>query len=465
MVASRLFPDGFIWGAASASYQVEGAVAEDGRQPSCWDVYVRSPGATRNRDTGDIACDSYHRLDEDLALIAGLGIQSYRFSIAWPRVVPDGTGTVNRAGMAYYERLVDSLLERGVEPTVTLFHWDLPETLQRRGGWANRDCAEWFADYAVVVAEALGDRVTRWITLNEPAVVADRGYRDGSHAPGLRDAARAAAATHHLLLGHGRATQGLRSVLGPNASVGITLDPLHTVPLAPEDAELAAEVAAGKTDLYLRPLLEGAYPTLQRADLVPRPPIVQPGDLAVIAEPIDFLGINYYDPVFVTRRHEVLGRGEALLPGYPGAVRVHPEGFETTSMGWIIDPSSFRDLLVTLHSRAPSLPLYITENGCADHDYADPNGEVHDPQRVAYLRGHLEALQQAINEGVDVRGYFVWSLLDNFEWTDGYSQRFGLVFVDFATQRRIAKDSARFYAEVIANHSLTAPDCVPDDLR
>lgn len=448
------FPAGFVWGAATSSYQIEGAVAEDGRTPSCWDVFTRKPGVIRNGDSGDIACDAYHRLSDDLDLMAELGLQSYRFSVAWSRVIPEGTGRVNPRGLRYYERLVDGLVERGIQPTLTLFHWDLPQVLQDRGGWATRECAGWFADYAAVIAEALGDRVTRWITLNEPAVVANHGYRDGTHAPGLKDSAQASAATHHLLLAHGLATKRLRSLLGPNASIGITLDPLYCVALRSEDAELAAEIAAGKTDLYLQPLLEATYPTLQRADLVPSSSVVQPGDLETIAEPIDYLGVNFYDPVFIARRKEVLGRGETPLAGYPEAVTVHPDRYELTGMDWIVDPESFHDFLVKLHQRAPSLPLYITENGRACYDYIDPTGEVHDPERIAYLRSHLGALLRAIGHGVDVRGYFAWSLLDNFEWTEGYSQRFGLVFVDFGTQRRILKDSARFYAEVIASNAV-----------
>ena len=448
------FPAGFVWGAATSSYQTEGAVAEDGRTPSCWDVFTSKPGAIRNGDNGNIACDAYHRLGEDLDLMAELGLKSYRFSVAWSRVIPEGTGPVNPRGIRYYDRLVDGLIERGIQPTVTLFHWDLPQVLQDRGGWASRECAGWFADYAEVIAEALGDRVARWITLNEPAVVANHGYRVGTHAPGLADPALASAATHHLLLGHGLATKRLRSLLGPSASIGITLDPLYAVALNPEDTELAAELAAGKTDLYLQPLLEATYPTLQRDELVPTPSVVDRGDLDTIAEPVDFLGVNFYDPVFVARRKQNLGRGESRLAGYPNAVIVHPDGYHVTGMDWIVDPDSFHSFLLELHERAPGLPIYITENGRACYDYVDPNGEVHDPERVDYLRGHIGAVRRAMHDGVDVRGYFAWSLIDNFEWTEGYSQRFGLIFVDFGTKRRILKDSARFYAEVIASNAV-----------
>jgi beta-glucosidase len=455
------FPAGFVWGAATASYQIEGAVADDGRGPSCWDVFVRKPGVIRHGDTCDVACDSYHRLDEDLDLVERIGLRSYRFSVAWSRVLPEGRGAVNEKGMDYYRRLVDGLAARGAEASLTLFHWDLPQALQEQGGWSNRDCASWFADYAEVVADALGDRVARWITLNEPAVVADHGYRRGDHAPGWRDSAKAAAATHHLLLGHGLASARLRSVLGPGCSVGITLDPLHVVAIDPADDALAAEIAAGKTDLYLLPILEGAYPELERSDVVPREPVVQAGDMTTIRAPIDFLGVNYYDPVYIRRRRPQLGRDEHMIEAYPGAVIVKPDRFALTSLGWVVDPDSFHDLLMALSRRAPGLPMYITENGCACHDYAGPSGEVRDPERVDYLAGHLAAMKRAIDDGADVRGYFVWSLLDNFEWTDGYSQRLGLVYVDYPTQRRILKSSARFYSEVIAANALPTARTAP----
>ena len=448
------FPAGFVWGAATASYQVEGGAGDDGRGPSCWDAFVRRPGAIRHGDTGDVACDSYHRLDEDLDLVARIGLGSYRFSVSWPRVLPAGRGTVNEKGMDYYRRLVDGLASRGVEATLTLFHWDLPQALQEQGGWANRDCASWFADYAEVVADALGDRVTRWTTLNEPAVVADRGYRRGDHAPGVCDPEQAAAATHHLLLGHGLATARLRAVLGTGSSIGITLDPMHVVALDSADEALAAKIAAAKTDLYLLPILEGTYPELAPPELLPQAPVVRGGDMGTIRSPIDFLGVNYYDPIYIRRRGPALGRGEEPLAGYPDAVTVKPDQYPRSSLGWIIDPASFYALLMALSRRAPHLAMYVTENGCACPDYPGPSGEVRDPERIDYLEGHLAALKRAIDDGADVRGYFVWSLMDNFEWTDGYSQRLGLVYVDYPTQRRTLKSSAQFYAEVIAANGL-----------
>jgi beta-glucosidase len=448
------FPAGFVWGAASASYQVEGAVSEDGRGPSCWDVFVRRPGMVHHGDTGDVACDSYHRLDEDLDLLAHLGVGSYRFSVSWSRVLPEGRGEVNQPGLDYYRRLVDGLASRGIDATLTLFHWDLPQALQEKGGWANRECASWFADYAEVVAGALGGRVARWITLNEPAVVADRGYRRGDHAPGLTDGEAAAAVTHHLLLGHGLATRRLHEHLGPGAQVGITLDPLHTVALDDDDADMAVEIAGGKTDLYLLPVLAGVYPELGRREVVPQGPVVHPGDMDVVSTAIDFLGLNYYDALYIRRNAGPLQRHEERLEAYPGVVSVKPEHLPRSSLGWVIDPDNFRDAVLAVSRRAPSVPLYITENGCACWDYAGPDGEVRDPERIDYLRGHLRALKQAIYDGADVRGYFVWSFLDNFEWTDGFSQRLGLVYVDYPSQRRILKSSAHFYARVVAANGL-----------
>lgn len=455
---SRLlrFPKGFFFGAATAAYQIEGAVEEDGRGPSCWDVFVRRPGVVHHGDTGERACDAYHRLEEDLDLIAGLGLEAYRFSVSWSRVLPDGVGEVNRAGLTYYERLVEGLVDRGVAPVLTCFHWDLPQALQDRGGWANRACANWFADYCALLGEVLGDRVAHWITHNEPAIVASHGYRDGTHAPGIADPNKARATTHHLLFGHGLAVAALRHSAGEASSIGIVLDPLHTIPLDAADAALAAEIAAGKTELYLSPLLGEGYPRLARDELVPKAELIHEGDLETIAAPIDFLGINYYDPLFVRRRGAQLGRGELELPGYPEAVAVHPDGYEVTSMGWIVDASSLRALLATIAERAPNLAILITENGRANHDYVDPNAAVHDPERIAYLRDHLVSLHQAIADGVDVRGYFVWSLLDNFEWAEGYSQRFGLIYVDYPTGRRTPKQSAAFYRQVIADHGIEA---------
>jgi beta-glucosidase len=448
------FPPGFVWGAATAAYQIEGAASADGKGPSVWDTFSHTPGKVRGGDTGDIACDSYHRYREDIALIASLGLKSYRFSISWPRVQPGGRGAASQAGLDYYRAVLDELGEHGIAATVTLYHWDLPQQLQDEGGWAVRDTAGRFADYAAICAEALGDRVTRWITLNEPQVVSNNGYRHGSHAPGLRDAEAASAATHHLLLGHGLAAQALRARV--SAEVGITLD-MHPVRVLGGNGQAAhLEEARQLTDvaingLYLEPLLHGRYPAHTPAALLPLDALIADGDLDTISQPLDFLGVNYYSPVFLRagdpadlRRNEELARC-----GRPGVVEYLPEWLERTTMGWLVDASALRDLLLDMTKQAPGLPLYITENGRAAEDYVNPDGQVDDVERVRYLQAHLEAAARAIEDGASLAGYFVWSLLDNFEWAWGYQKRFGIVFVDFGTQRRIPKSSARFYSDVV----------------
>jgi beta-glucosidase len=452
------FPDGFTWGASTAAYQIEGAARADGRGQSVWDTFSHTPGKVRGGDTGDVACDSYHRYRDDIALIASLGLSSYRFSISWPRIQPGGRGPVNQRGLDYYRALLDALGERGIAATATLYHWDLPQELQDEGGWAVRGTAERFAEYAALTAEALGDRVARWITVNEPQVVANNGYRSGEHAPGLRDAAAAAAATHHLLLGHGLATQALRAAGA--AEVGITLDlaPVRVLgdtgsePL--EQARIITDAAAN--GLYLGPVLHGRYP--EHAPEGYRPPgqLIADGDLETISAPIDFLGVNYYQPVVLRagdpvdlRRNEQPARCRV-----PGVVEYQPEELERTSMGWLVDPSGLHHLLVDVSRQAPGLPLYVTENGCAAEDYVNPDGEVNDLERVRYLHTHLEAAARAIKDGANLAGYFVWSLLDNFEWAWGYQKRFGIVFVDFGTQRRIPKASAAFYANVVRANAI-----------
>jgi beta-glucosidase len=459
------FPEGFSWGTATSAYQVEGAASADGRGRSVWDSFTRVPGHVRGGDTGDVACDSYHLYREDVALMASLGLNAYRFSVSWPRVQPSGRGPVNQKGLDYYRALLDALGERGIAAAVTLYHWDLPQELQDEGGWAARGTAQRFADYAAVVAAALGDRVARWITVNEPQVVANHGYRTGEHAPGIRDAAAAAAATHHLLLGHGLAAQALRET-GPGARVGITFD-LHPVRAlgpdsrdpgrapGPGDAE-ALEQARLTRDaelnrLYLEPVLHGRYPLHARPELLPPPALVAAGDLDVIGQPVDFLGVNYYAPVYLRagdpadlRRHE-----RPVVGQMPGVVEYAPDWLERTDMDWLVEPDGLYDVLMGLSKDAPGLPLYITENGCAIQDYVNPRGEINDVDRVRYLHGHLEAAARAIRDGANLAGYYLWSLLDNFEWGWGYQKRFGIVFVDFGTQRRIPKSSARFYSEVV----------------
>ncbi len=453
------FPAGFTWGSASAAYQIEGAAAADGRGPSIWDTFSHAPGHVRGGDTGDIACDSYHRYRDDVRLMADLGLNGYRFSISWPRVLPGGSGQANQKGLDYYKRLLDELASQGIAGAATLYHWDLPQEVQDEGGWAVRDTAQRFADYAAVVADALGDRVEHWITLNEPQVVASHGYRTGEHAPGLHDPAAAAAATHHLLLAHGLATTALRSVL-PGAKIGITLD-MHPVRVLGDSRPDVLEQAMLITDadlngMFLEPLLQGRYPAHASAALLPPGSLIAADDMATIGQPVDFLGVNYYARVYLRagdptdlRRNESQPRRDL-----PGVVEYSPDWLDRTDMGWIVDPDGLYDLLTRLSKDAPGLPLFITENGCAAEDYVNPEGLVKDPERVRYLHQHLAAAARAIADGVNLAGYYVWSLLDNFEWGWGYQKRFGIIFVDFGTQQRIPKSSARFYADVVRANAI-----------
>jgi beta-glucosidase len=454
------FPEGFVWGVATASYQIEGAVREDGRGPSIWDTFSHTPGKVRRGDTGDIACDSYHLFERDLDLLSELGVRAYRFSVAWPRVQPSGSGAINEAGLDYYRRLIAGLLDRDIEPVATLYHWDLPQPLEDAGGWPVRQTAERFADYAGIVARALGDGVTRWITVNEPWVAANHGYRSGIHAPGRRNDADAAAATHHLLLGHGLALAVLRAELPPATPVGITLD-MTFVRATSERAKAAAEqVEASRNWTFLDPVATGSYPSgIVPAYLLPPDELVLDGDLETISAPIDFLGVNYYAPQTLGWRDpsDELRRGEERLDArLPGIVSVIADDAPRSAMGWPIDAEALYELLLVLHKRVPGLPMYITENGMAAEDYVDPEGTVDDDDRIAYLRDHLDAGARAIADGVELRGYFCWSLLDNFEWGEGYSKRFGIVFVDFATQRRTPKASAAFYSRVVRDNALPA---------
>jgi beta-glucosidase len=443
------FPDGFLWGAATAAYQIEGASDADGKGPSIWDTFSHTPGKVFHGDTGDVACDSYHRYPEDIELLRRLGAGAYRFSLSWPRIQADGRGPANGKGLDHYNRVIDGLLEAGIEPVVTLYHWDLPQALQDDGGWASRDVAAAFAEYAAIAGEAFGDRVGKWITLNEPWVVAHVGYHDGRHAPGLRDAAQAVAANHHLLFAHGRAVEALRST-APGTDVGITLNLAVVRPVAPAAAGFAAELEARQNGVYLGPLFDGAYPERLAADYSPARVngLVRDGDLDLIAAPLDFLGVNFYAPTYVGVRRDGEPRsGESWIG--PGLVRVQPAGLPVTAMNWLVAPDSIRELMTRVVAPVTrGLPVYITENGSAWHDYVTQDGQVNDFERVSYLREHLAALHAAIADGVNLRGYFAWSLLDNFEWAEGYAKRFGLAFVDFGTQRRILKRSGEFYASV-----------------
>jgi len=448
--SAGVFPEGFLWGAATAAYQVEGAAAEDGRCESVWDVFSRQPGRTANGDTGDVAADHYHLLDADLALMTELNLNAYRFSVSWPRIVDDD-GVINRKGMDFYERLVDGLLERNIRPFLTLYHWDLPQRHENRGGWANRDTAQHFADYAQVVHEALRDRVRDWTTVNEPYCAALLGYGAGVHAPGRREPKAAAAAVHHLLLAHGLA----RSIIGDQGSVGITLNlyPVDPVdPNDPVDVDAARRVDGLQNRIFLDPVLKGSYPSDVLDDLAALglADHVKAGDLDLIGAPLDTLGVNYYTG------HHVTGRPGGRTPEWIGSEHVHtvPRGLPTTAMGWEELPEGLFRLLNRLHAEYPRLPIHITENGAAYDDVADAAGFVEDHARRRYFEQHLRAVEVAIGAGVDVRGYFAWSLLDNFEWAEGYGKRFGVAHVDFGTFVRTPKLSGRWYATVARANAL-----------
>jgi beta-glucosidase len=444
----RRFPDGFTWGVAAAAYQIEGAADEDGRGPSIWDTFSHTPGKVAGGDNGDVACDHYHRVAEDLDLMADLGVTSYRFSVSWPRVLPDGR-TVNAAGVDFYDRLVDGLLARGIRPMMTLYHWDLPEALDLGGtaGWLERDTAERFADLALAVGKQLGDRVSSVITLNEPWCSAYLGYASGEHAPGLTSNPLAFRAAHHLNLGHGRAVAALRTVLPATVELAVTLN-LHEVqPASDGAADLAAAAHADlvANRVFLDPMLHGGYPAALREQTAHLTDwsFVLDGDEATIHQPLDYLGINYYNP---TRIADPAG-AIAPFPGTDRAGLAEPPP-PHTAMGWPIQPAGLTDLLVRTH-REFGLPLVVTENGAAFADQPEPSGAVVDTDRISYLRSHLHALLDAIEAGADVRGYHLWTLLDNFEWAWGYDKRFGIVRVDHDTQLRTPKASARWYADVV----------------
>ncbi len=445
------FPEGFVWGTATAAYQIEGAFAEDGRGTSIWDTFSHTPGKTLHGDTGDIADDHYHRVEQDLELMAGLGVNGYRFSVAWPRIQPDGRGAPNQRGLDFYRRLIDGLRMRSIAPALTIYHWDLPQALQDAGGWPNRDTAQRFAEYAALLFDAFGDSVPMWITLNEPWVSAWVGYAIGGHAPGIQDTSQALAAAHHLLLGHGLAVQAFRARALSGARIGITLNLAPTRAASPEVADVAAARLrdGNQNRWFLDAIFRGQYPDdmlehyRRRADFG----FVQDGDLPAMAQPIDFLGVNYY------MRHTVhAGRGDGPL-GINTVERV-PDGIPTTTMGWGIEPDGLTELLVRIARDYPPIPTYVTENGASFYDYVDPEGGVDDEERIAFLDAHFRAAHAAIQAGVDLRGYFIWSLMDNFEWAHGYSKRFGLIYVDFPSQARILKQSASWYARVARANAL-----------
>ncbi|MFF9555980.1 GH1 family beta-glucosidase [Streptomyces albus] len=454
------FPAGFLWGAATAAYQIEGAVGEDGRTPSIWDTFSHTPGATAGGDTGDVACDHYHRYRDDVALMSELGLGAYRFSVSWSRVQPTGRGPADRRGLDFYRSLTDELLAAGITPALTLYHWDLPQELEDAGGWPARDTAYRFAEYAGLVAEALDDRVELWTTLNEPWCSAFLGYGSGVHAPGRTDPVDALRAAHHLNLGHGLAVQALRAALPGSAQVTVSLNPAAVRPRTadPADQDAARRIDALATRVFTGPMLRGTYDEDLLADTaaVTDWSFVQDGDTALAQQPLDGICLNYYTPNVVSAAPEGAeperqdGHGASAHSPWPGADRVafHRQPGEQTAMGWSIDPSGLTELLLRFHREAPGVPLYVTENGAAYPDSPDEDGRFHDPERIAYLRSHLAAVHEALRAGADVRGYFVWSLLDNFEWAWGYDKRFGLVHVDYATQRRTPKSSAGWYGQV-----------------
>lgn len=436
-------PKSFLLGAATAAYQIEGAVTEDGRGPSIWDVFSHENGRTRSGDTGDIACDHYHLYPEDIRIMKQIGLDAYRFSIAWSRLFPNGSGDLNEAGLDFYRRLIEGLLEAGIKPVATLYHWDLPQALMHQGGWTNRETAYRFAEYAHTVFTRLGDDIPMYITLNEPWCSAVLGHLLGEHAPGLHDLGATIAASHHLLLGHGFALEAFRGEHLKDARIGITNVLTHNIPASASEADLQAvdKADAVFNRWFLDPLFRGSYPELQQGFGILS--VVKPGDLNLISQSVDFLGVNYYNTNIVSANP-----ADPLL-----GVTLQQTGTERTEMNWGIAPEGLHKVLSRLHQDYTKVPIYITENGAA---FADEvvNGTVPDKHRIDYIHAHLEQVLRAREEGVDVRGYFVWSLLDNFEWAFGYSKRFGLVYVDYPTQQRIWKQSAKWYQEVIRNRQL-----------
>ena len=449
------FPPGFVWGAATASYQIEGATSEDGRGASIWDTFSRTPGKVFHGDTGDVADDHYHLWRDDIRLMQQLGIGAYRFSVAWPRVIPKGAGAVNAAGLDFYDRLVDGLVAAKITPFVTLYHWDLPQALQDAGGWANPATVDAFVAYAEAVAKRLGDRVKHWITHNEPWVVAYLGNREGVHAPGLRDLATAVQVSHHLLVSHGRAVPVLRAC-SPGAKVGITLNLSTAMPYTPTDADRAAAVVQDGylNRWFLDPIFGRGYPSDMVALYGKAMPPVTDADLRTIAAPIDFLGVNNYFPEIVKAvpvSQDVLG-----CAGISTAEKL-AAGHTLTKMEWVIVPSALQSLLERLTRDYAPAEMYITENGAAVDDHL-VGGKVEDSGRINYLREHIGAVGRAIANGAPMKGYFVWSLLDNFEWVHGFGKRFGIVFVDYATQRRIPKASFEYYSRIVKNNALVWAD-------
>lgn len=473
--ARRSFDPDFLFGAATAAFQIEGGQYDGGRRDSIWDAFCRVEGAVIDGDDGSVACDHYHRYAEDVELMASLGVQSYRFSTSWSRVRPDG-GPTNSAGLDFYSRLVDKLLEHDIMPWLTLYHWDLPQAIEDEGGWRNRDTAYRFQDYALAVHNRLGDRVPVWTTLNEPWCAAFLGYVSGAHAPGDQDPAAGLAAMHHLLLGHGLTVQALRAA-DPALRLGLTLNLTPVQPAAPDragDLEAARQIDGQSNRIFLDPIFRGSYPEDVLADVagLGLERHIRPGDLETISTPIDTLGVNYYQGALVSSEPaatEPVVEAPTDRPTgspFPAVTGVHPHspGLPTTAMGWPIQPQGLRELLNRVHrdyTGPAGVDVYVTENGAAFDDEAGMDGSVHDVDRTEYLQAHLDAVLDAVDDGVPVKGYFYWSLLDNFEWAWGYAKRFGLVRVDYRTQRRTIKDSGWAYARTIITRELSDED--PED--
>ena len=465
---ARAFPSDFLFGAATAAYQIEGAAHEDGRTDSIWDTFSRAPGAVVRGDDGETACDHYHRYRDDVALMKDLGLQSYRFSTSWSRVQPDG-GPVNQKGVDFYSRLVDELLGAGIKPWLTLYHWDLPQALEELGGWTSRDTALRFRDYALTVHDTLGDRVDVWTTLNEPWCSSFLSYTGGAHAPGRQDPRAGLAAAHHLLLGHGLVVEALRE-RDPQLQLGITLNLTVVKPVDPTragDVDAVRRIDGQFNRVFLDPIFRGAYPEDLLEDIAEfgLGDFIEEGDLARISQPIDSLGVNYYHGELVSDRpaaHPLLEQAptdRATRSPYPaaGGIHYHPQGLPLTAMEWEVQPDGLRELLVRVdreYTAPAGTSLYVTENGAAFDDVVAGDGSVPDPLRTEYLREHLGAVLDALDEGVNVTGYFYWSLMDNFEWAWGYAKRFGIVRVDYDTQERIVKDSGHAYAKIIRDRAL-----------
>jgi beta-glucosidase len=438
MTTSSKLRSDFVWGVSTASYQIEGAVQEGGRGPSIWDRFCRQRGRIANGDTGDVACDHYHRYAEDIDLMRALGVGAYRFSVAWPRILPSGRGAANVAGVAFYDRLIDALLAAGIEPWLCLYHWDLPQALDDRGGWISRDCALWFADYVAVVARRFGDRVKRFATFNEPSVFTLLGYAWGLHAPGIADRTAHLRAIHHVNLGHGAGVEVLRSLV-PAASIGAihNYQPCYPSPDTAENAAAAQLLDAYWNGAFPDPQLLASYPPSIAGAIEP---YQQPGDIAAICRSIDWFGLNHYSPIYCKA-----DAGAHLGFSFSNA----PAHLDRTGIGWPIYPDGFRETLTKVADRY-RLPIYVLENGYGGPEQPDASGEIKDLARIEYLQAYTQAMKAAIGAGADVRGYFAWSLLDNFEWAEGYLQRFGLIHVDYASQRRTPKASAGWYAQMIA---------------